>query len=639
MTAARKIDPPVASVADYRAGLHSQFMRLRIRHEDICERLASTVPEDELRERALGVIRPEVRSFLSEVLTRAPLGALERSAGLLHDWSATDGLLLDRGGQEMKQLIDVALPEATWTTLGAISAKKAGREDEWARWCASWLKEFQARAEVKPEKARWARFFSGIEAPEWIAAAVDIATALDTELRKRESERIAAAEARKPLTYTQVIQKKGGTVLHPADAVAALRGTYQHPEDAPAPAPAPASAPAPAPASAPTRARTPASAPAPARAPAPAVTPTRGEMIASMGQLEDLRDKPLLVPSAEHLDAFYRWCHDEWTAIKAHAAAAKWDPNVLLEPAPNHAIRDNATSALVRLRGENFNVPLRELKVFSRWVYHEWRAIKAYANALEWTPSAPPPPVEPSPPPPETRPTTPALEQRVEVLEDEVVRLRSSVVFLTLNLDMQIKRAEEESERLQRQIDELRDLIIKHAKAIAPESPPPVDTATTPPVDAATTPPVDTATTPPVDAATNAPDATAASTPPVEAYPTKPSPSAMRWAPRLETDEDDATEETEETDETDETDEPGEPDEPEDAMHALTALVDAGVEESAQSEAHQPGDALAAKVALAAEVAAVARQADHLKQVEARNVALRGQLSDLQVAAEGLPRG
>jgi len=246
MTAARKIN---SAIDDYRKELTSEWLRLRAHFEDVGEALATTLPEDEAREQALVVLRPKLRAFLSVILTRAPLDALERCAGLLHDWSATESLLKS-GGNEMKALIDAALPEATWTKLKRIDAKKAKKEDEWARWTSTWLKEYTSHAEVNPEKGRWARFFSGIEAPEWIVQAVNLAEAVDLELRKRSEQRRAAAEARAPLTYNQVIEMKGGTVLIPEDATAALRGTYQHPEP-----PAPAAAPPPAPPSAPRASR------------------------------------------------------------------------------------------------------------------------------------------------------------------------------------------------------------------------------------------------------------------------------------------------------------------------------------------------------------------------------------------------
>ena len=611
MTAARKIDP---SVADYRAGLASQFMRLRTRHEDVCEALASTVPADELRERALGVIRPEVRSFLSEVLTRAPLNALERSAGLLHDWSATDSLLLDRGGQEMKQLIDVALPEATWTKLGTISAKKARKEDEWARWCSAWLKEFNTHAELKPEKGRWARFFAGIEAPEWIAAAVDIATAVDNELRKREEKRRADAEARRPLTYDQVVKMKGGTVLRPGDAIAALRGTYQHPEDTVAPAPVPAPAPTPAPAPAPTSTR----------------APTRGEMIASMGQLEDLRDRPLVVPSAEHLDAFYRWCHDEWTAIKTHAATATWNPSIPLEPAPDAASRMEALRGLVRLRGAPYDVPSGTHSAFARWIYHEWKAIKSHANTLEWRPSAPPPAAEHTPPH-ETQAAPPALERRVATLEDEVVRLRSSLAFLSLNLDMQIKRAEEERETLQRQISELRDLIMQAQSTSAPASTSSVEPASTAIVHT------------PTDAA---PSATPESTTPVETLgTTDATPIPASTAP---------VEAPEEPDEDD--DDPNDPNEANDPAQVSDVDPAEGADETAETEetdqdnengdaADEPDEPGAAEQVnkahqlAVAQVTEVQRKLDYAGQLEAENAALRSTRSHLKGLFEGLSHG
>jgi len=195
-------------------------------------------------------------------------------------------------------------------------------------------------------------------------------------------------------------------------------------------------------------------------------------MIASMGQLVDLRDEPLVVP-ADDSDAFYRWCHDEWTAIKAYAAALEWDPSVKLEPPATSptsgAQRRGALVPLTRLRGRPFCLVLGPNgPAFRQWVHHEWAAIKARANALEWRSTTPPPNDGGSPPPPEAPPEAPpattAVEVRVAALEDEVGRLRSKVAFLDLTLDMEIKRAEEENRSLQLQINELRDLI---AQALA----------------------------------------------------------------------------------------------------------------------------------------------------------------------------
>ena len=670
MTAARKMTAPPRidpAVDEYRNKLAREFMGLRTHYEDVCESLAPHYGPGEVRRRALAVVRPELRAFLSVVLTRAPLDAIERSTGLLHDWSATDSLL-DSGSQEMQKLIATTLPEATWTKIDAISAKKAQKEDHWALWTSKWLHEFGSRAEVNPEKGRWARFFSGIETAEWIKLAVQVAADVDT-LRR---ERAAANEARRPLTLDEIVTMKGGTILRPEDGVAALRGTYQHP-DSPAPAPPP------------TAARKPAPSP-------PGQDPSRFEMIADVGRLAALRGQRLQPPAeSERLDEFYRWGQQEWLAIKSYAAALEWDPSKTFVPVTTPANRTEmlrSLEPLARLRGRRFAFRAADCERFYQWAFHEWTTIKARAAALEWRPStagpsaheshakadAPPqPPAAPTPAqesqpkadaPPEAPPEapavpTPALERRVATLEDEFGRLRSSVVFLSLNLDMQIKRAEEERESLQRQISELRDLIMQAQSTSAPVSTSPIVAASAAPTDAPTDTPTDAApnaapvSTSPVEAPRTTDAAPIpASTAPVEApdaadaahIPVMTAPSEAADGSDEDHDDTDANDANdaradETADEPDEPDEPSEPSEPdmgigetEDAMHALTALVDPAVEASAESEA-RPGEALAD------EVAAVERKAIHLKQVEDKNVVLRGELSHLQVAAEGLPRG
>ena len=466
MTAARKMTAPPRidpAIDEYRNKLAREFMGLRTHYEDVCESLAPHYGPGEVRRRALAVVRPELRAFLSVVLTRAPLDAIERSTGLLHDWSATDSLLKG-GGNEMKALIDAALPEATWTKLKRIDAKKAKKEDEWARWTSKWLKEYSSHAEAKHENGQWARFFSGIEAPEWIVQAVSFAENFDANLRAQSRERKAANEARAPLTLDQVIPMKGGTMVTPEDGIAALRGRFQHPEPAPPPA-----APAP-----------------PVTAPKPARAPSRLDMIASMGEIEQLRGAHLQPPlGAENLDAFYRWCHNEWTSIKAHAAALEWDPSRSAAPAASLDETIPILDPLVQLRGRHFVLPLgTDHDAFLRWCFHEWNTIKAHAAALAWKPSAEParedparsntPPAEPDEAPADDTPPerTASVERRLAAMEDEVRRLHSQLAFLNLNLEQQIRRVQEEQER---HFEVLRDLLMQIIHKTKANTPPASD--------------------------------------------------------------------------------------------------------------------------------------------------------------------
>ncbi|HRI11216.1 MAG TPA: hypothetical protein PKW35_25535, partial [Nannocystaceae bacterium] len=465
MTAARKIDP---SVDKYRQERLADFTRLRTKLEDSCESIAALVPEDEVRERALAVIRPELRAFLSIVLTRAPLAALERAAGLLHDWHTTDKFF-DKGNEEIQKLIAAMLPQPTWTKLEIIDAKRAKNDDEWARWCSKWLKEFGTHTKVQHEPGRWARFFSGIEAPWWIVQAVSLAETVDAHMRQASRERAAANEARRPMTLNQVVAMKGGTVLRPEDAVAALRGTYQHGEPSP-----PAATPAPAPAPAAT----------PPTAPAQIREPTRDEMIASLGHLTKLRGTHLLPPrDPQSLDLFYRWSHDAWTAIQAHAAALEWT-DATPAPPSSLSVRDGmiAMAPLAVLRGRPFRLPFgADHEAFYRWCLQEWTGIQAHAAALEWKPPpAPSPDPAPTPDPPQApedeigdilgephhagqTPEAKSVEARVTTIEDEIRRLRSELVFLDLNFQQHVAKVQEEREEMkaliQRQFAEIHHLL------------------------------------------------------------------------------------------------------------------------------------------------------------------------------------
>lgn len=93
--------------------------------------------DDEARKVAARSVRGDIRAFMSELLTLAPVPALLEFLAAGRDWGTAGERLFQRS-DAVTGLIDSAYPRPTWTELGPLSPQVAEDDAQWSTWATSW---------------------------------------------------------------------------------------------------------------------------------------------------------------------------------------------------------------------------------------------------------------------------------------------------------------------------------------------------------------------------------------------------------------------------------------------------------------------------------------------------------------------
>ncbi|MDC0720902.1 hypothetical protein [Nannocystis bainbridge] len=127
--------PETASFRHYRRRMW-QAIRTRFEEAVVGARMLG-LDDDEACKVAARSIRGDIRAFMSELLTLAPVPALLEFLPAGRDWG-TAGERLFQQSDAVTALIDSAYPRPTWTELGSLSPQAAEDDAQWSAWATSW---------------------------------------------------------------------------------------------------------------------------------------------------------------------------------------------------------------------------------------------------------------------------------------------------------------------------------------------------------------------------------------------------------------------------------------------------------------------------------------------------------------------
>lgn len=108
------------------------------------KRGATRPTEEEVKTAAGRSIRGEVRSFMTEILTRAPAPAIVQFLSVSREWGDGGEKLLERD-EAVRELVQSAYPRRTWAAKMDALAKAVAEDDaSWSAWVVAWGEEFAA---------------------------------------------------------------------------------------------------------------------------------------------------------------------------------------------------------------------------------------------------------------------------------------------------------------------------------------------------------------------------------------------------------------------------------------------------------------------------------------------------------------
>lgn len=140
--------PETASFRHYR---RRTWQVIRARYEEaVTGARMLGMGADEARKVAARSIRGDLRAFMSEILTRAPVPAILEFLAAGRDWG-TAGERLLKQVDAVTELIDSAYPRPTWTELGPLAPQVAEDDAQWSAWAASWTAALRATGPAAEE--------------------------------------------------------------------------------------------------------------------------------------------------------------------------------------------------------------------------------------------------------------------------------------------------------------------------------------------------------------------------------------------------------------------------------------------------------------------------------------------------------
>jgi hypothetical protein len=146
MTMAQETGSKVADtpeIANYRYYRRMMWQTVRSRFAVALAEAMATGPEGEARKVAARAVRGDVRSFMSELLTHAPVPALVRFLAVARVWGESGELLLDYSDAVLG-LIDTIHPQSTWKAPKPLDRDAAEDDAQWGPWVEIWLAKFRA---------------------------------------------------------------------------------------------------------------------------------------------------------------------------------------------------------------------------------------------------------------------------------------------------------------------------------------------------------------------------------------------------------------------------------------------------------------------------------------------------------------
>lgn len=173
--------PETASFRHYR---RMMWQTIRTRHEEaVIHAHFLGLGDDEARAVAARAVRGDIRAFMSEMLTLAPVPAILEFLAVGRDWGVAGERLLEQTDVVMA-LVDSAYPRPTWTDLSPLARQAAEDDAVWSAWTESWATVLRATGPaaeaalataVKPANSRMKEQNSALRrwAP-WLASAATI---------------------------------------------------------------------------------------------------------------------------------------------------------------------------------------------------------------------------------------------------------------------------------------------------------------------------------------------------------------------------------------------------------------------------------------------------------------------------------
>jgi hypothetical protein len=153
MTMAQETGSKVADtpeIANYRYYRRMMWQTVRSRFAVALAEAMATGPEGEARKVAARAVRGDVRSFMSELLTHAPVPALVRFLAVARVWGESGELLLGT-------LIESVETTVPWPGPAPLGREAAEDDAKWLTWVQTWLAAFRstgpAAAAVAPAMA------------------------------------------------------------------------------------------------------------------------------------------------------------------------------------------------------------------------------------------------------------------------------------------------------------------------------------------------------------------------------------------------------------------------------------------------------------------------------------------------------
>jgi hypothetical protein len=137
----REVAPEIVGYRQYQRMI---WQTIRAQYSDVvaCGKLGG-LDDDAARKAAVRAVRGDIRAFMSEMLTRAPIPALVGFLEVGRDWGDAGERLLEQSDAVL-QLIDQAYPQTTWTTLGGVDRQTADDDARWPAWTHTWVEAFAA---------------------------------------------------------------------------------------------------------------------------------------------------------------------------------------------------------------------------------------------------------------------------------------------------------------------------------------------------------------------------------------------------------------------------------------------------------------------------------------------------------------
>lgn len=133
--------PETASFRHYRRRM---WQSLRVRYDEaVAGARMLGMGDEEARKVAARTVRGDIRAFMSEILTRAPVPAVLEFLAAGRDWGTAGERLLEQT-EAVTELLDSAYPRPTWTELGPLTPQVAEDDAQWSAWAVTWTAALRA---------------------------------------------------------------------------------------------------------------------------------------------------------------------------------------------------------------------------------------------------------------------------------------------------------------------------------------------------------------------------------------------------------------------------------------------------------------------------------------------------------------